>query len=117
MAFSSHGNFFHAPEETLRMLASANDKAQQARIKLVSILAKHGVMDYMAPDFDKKDKAQKLAKLDMPALTAEKLKFKETLEKEWKKEAAAKGRLAPNSVALDPAVDAKSAYYDKTKKQ
>jgi len=52
----------------------------------------------------------------MPALIAEKLKFKETLEKEWKKEAAAKGRLAPNSVALDPAVDSKSSYFDKNKK-
>jgi len=116
MAFSSHGNFFHAPEETLRMLASANDKAQQARIKLVSILAKHGVMDYMAPDFSDKAKTQKLVGLNMEALIAEKLKFKETLEKEWKKEAIAKGRLAPNSVALDPAVDAKSSYFDKTKK-
>ena len=116
MAFSGHGNFFHAPEETLRMLASANDKAQQARIKLVSILAKHGVMDYMAPDFSDKAKTQKLVGLNMEALIAEKLKFKETLEKEWKKEAIAKGRLAPNSVALDPAVDAKSSYFDKTKK-
>jgi len=116
MAFSSHGNFFHAPEETLRMLASANDKAQQARIKLVSILAKHGVMDYMAPDFSDKAKTQKLVGLNMEALIAEKLKFKETLEKEWKKEAIAKGRLAPNSVALDPAIDSKSSYFDKNKK-
>jgi len=52
----------------------------------------------------------------MPALIAEKLKFKETLEKEWKKEASAKGRLAPNSVSLDPAVDSKSSYFDKNKK-
>lgn len=116
MAIAGHGAFFHAPEEVLRLLASANDQAQQARIKLVSVLAKHGVMDYVAPEFDTKDKAQKIAKVDMPALIAEKLKFKETLEKEWKKEAAAKGRLAPNSVSLDPAVDSKSSYFDKNKK-
>jgi len=116
MAIAGHGAFFHAPEEVLRLLASANEQAQQARIKLVSVLAKHGVMDYVAPEFDTKEKAQKLAKVDMPALIAEKLKFKETLEKEWKKEASAKGRLAPNSVSLDPAVDSKSSYFDKNKK-
>ena len=41
---------------------------------------------------------------------------KNKLEKEWKKEALEKGRLHPKSVALEPEVDAKSAYYDKTKK-
>jgi len=116
MAIASHGNFFHAPEETLRVLASANEQAQQARLKLVSVLAKHGVMDYMAPDFDTKDKALKIAKVNLQAEIDAKLKFKATLEKEWKKEAAAKGRLAPNSVALDPAVDTKTSYFDKTKK-
>lgn len=116
MAIAGHGNYFHAPEETLRMLASGNDKAQQARIKLVSILAKHGVMDYIAPDFDTKDKAQTLAKVDLKAAIAEKLKFKETLAQEWKKEALAKGRMAPNSIMLEPEMDAKSSYYDKTKK-
>ena len=116
MAIASHGNFFHAPEETLRVLASANEQAQQARLKLVSVLAKHGVMDYMAPDFDTKEKALKIAKVNLQAEVDAKLKFKETLEKEWKKEAAAKGRLAPNSVALDPAVDTKTSYFDKTKK-
>lgn len=116
MAIAGHGNFFHAPEETLRLLASANDKAQQARIKLVKVLAKYGAIDFVAPDFSDKAKAQKLAGLDMEALIAEKMKFKETLEKEWKKEALEKGKLHPNSFALDPAIDVKSAYYDKTKK-
>ncbi len=116
MAFSGHGNFFHAPEETLRMLGSANDKAQQARIKLVKVLAKYGAIDFVAPDFDTKAKAQKLAGHNMEALIAEKMKFKQTLEQEWKKEALAKGRLHPQSVALEPEVDAKSAYFDKTKK-
>lgn len=116
MAIAAHGNFFHAPEETLRLLASANDKAQQARIKLVKVLAKYGAIDFVAPDFSDKAKAQKIAGHNMEALIAEKMKFKETLEKEWKKEALEKGRLHPKSVALEPEVDAKSAYYDKTKK-
>ena len=95
MAIAGHGNFFHAPEETLRLLAAGSDDAQKARIKLVGVLAKHGVMDYIAPDFDTKAKAQSLAKVDMAALSAEKMKFKQTLEQEWKKEAKAKGRANP----------------------
>ena len=115
-AIAGHGNFFHAPEEVLRLLGSGNEKAQQARLKLVSILAKRGVMDFAAPDFDTKAKAQKLAGLNMEALIAEKLKFKETLAQEWKKEALAKGRIHPKAFDLTPAVDTKSSYYDKTKK-
>lgn len=95
MAIAGHGNYFHAPEETLRLLGAANDDAQQARIKLVSVLAKHGVMDYIAPDFSSKEKAQTIAKVDLAALAAEKMKFKQTLEQEWKKEAKAKGRANP----------------------
>lgn len=113
MAIAGHGSFFHAPEEVLRLLASGNEEAQKARIKLVKVLAKYGATDYIAPDFDTKEKAQKLAKVDMEALVAEKLKFKQTLEQEWKKQAIAKGRLNPESLK---GVDEKSSYYDKTKK-
>lgn len=95
MSFSGHGAFFHAPEEVLRLLGVANDQAQQARIKLVKVLAKYGAMDYVAPDFSDKAKAQALAKLNMAELAAEKMKFKQTLEQEWKKEAKAKGRANP----------------------
>lgn len=113
MAIAGHGAFFHAPEELLRLLGVANDQAQQARIKLVKVLAKYGAIDYAAPDFSDKAKAQALAKVNMPELIAEKLKFKETLEKEWKKEALAKGKLAPNSAALEPVIDSKSSYFKK----
>ena len=44
-AIASHGSYFHAPEETLRLLAVANETAQEARLKLVKVLAKHGVTD------------------------------------------------------------------------
>ncbi|MDR1975462.1 MAG: ammonia-forming cytochrome c nitrite reductase [Campylobacteraceae bacterium] len=92
-AVASHGGFFHAPDETLYTLAKANDYAQQARVALVAVLAKHGVSNYSAPDFDTKDKAQKLAGLDMKTLIAEKLEFKKTLEQEWLKQAKENGRL------------------------
>ena len=50
-SIASHGSFFHNPEETLRLLAQANDKAQQARVKLAAVLAKHGVIGYEVPGF------------------------------------------------------------------
>ena len=114
MAFSGHGAFFHAPEELLRLLGVSNDQAQQARIKLVKVLAKYGAIDYAAPDFSDKAKAQKLAGLNMEALIAEKLKFKATLEQEWKKEAKAKGRANPELYKdADTINDGKSAWNKK----
>ena len=95
MAIAAHGNYFHAPEETLRLLSDGNNDAQKARLLLVKVLAKYGAIDYIAPEFDTKEKAQILAKVDLAALATEKMKFKQTLEQEWKKEAKAKGRANP----------------------
>lgn len=114
MAFSGHGAFFHAPEELLRLLGVANDQAQQARIKLVKVLAKYGAIDYVAPDFSSKEKAQGLAKVNMAELAAEKMKFKQTLEQEWKKEAKAKGRANPELYKDSDTIDnGKSAWNKK----
>ena len=92
-SIASHGSFFHAPEETLRLLAVSNEIAQTARLKLVKVLAKYGAADFMAPDFSTKEKAQKLAGVDLAKLVAEKQKFKATLLEEWNKEAVKKGTL------------------------
>ena len=107
-AVASHGSFFHAPGETLRYLAEGNDYAMQARIKLVGILASKGVFNYQAPDFSTKKNSQELAGLDFDKLVAQKMKFKETLEQEWKKQAAAKGIYDPK-VYED--ADKESAYF------
>ncbi len=109
-SIASHGAFFHAPEETLRVLASANDIAQQARIKLVGVLAAHGVSKYIAPDFSTKEKAQTLAGVDYKKFVAEKMHFKETLEKEWHKNAIEKGLLDPKAREN---IDKRSSYFDK----
>lgn len=90
---ASHGGFFHAPEESLKILAESNDLAQNARLKLVSILAKYGVMNYEVPDFSTKEKAQKLAGLDMQKEIEAKQNFKNTVEKQWQEEAKQKGLL------------------------
>ena len=92
-SIASHGSFYHAPEETLRLLSVASEKAQQARLKLVALLAKHDVFDYVAPDFSTKEKAQKLAGVPLQKLVDEKLAFKSALLLEWNKTAAAEGRL------------------------
>jgi nitrite reductase (cytochrome c-552) len=92
-AVASHPSFFHAPEETLRLLAVANETAQQARLKLVSVLAKHGVLDYVAPDFSTKENSQALVGVSLEELVKAKMKFKATLEKEWYKQAEKNGNL------------------------
>jgi len=94
---ASHGGFFHAPEETLRLLAQANQLGQEARIKLAAILAKHGVVGYEAPDFSTKEKAQALAKVDLPKEIEAKQQFRNGLAKEWEKQAIEKGLLNPKS--------------------
>ena len=98
-SIASHGSFFHAPEETLRLLASAGDLAQQARIKLAAVLARHGVIGCQAPDFSTKEKAQALAGVDLQKEIAEKQRFKATLVRQWEKEAVEKGILNPDARA------------------
>ncbi len=94
-AVASHGAFFHAPEETLRTLASAVNYGQEARVKLRTILAKYGAADYQAPDFSTKEKAQALVGIDLAKEAAEKTKFLDGLRNEWFKQAEEKGVFDP----------------------
>ena len=109
-SIASHASFFHAPEETLRLLASANETAQQARLKLVRVLAKYNAINFSAPDFSTKKNAQKLAGVPLAKLVDAKLKFKATLEKAWYKEAVKKGNLNMES---REGVDKTSSYFKK----
>ncbi len=108
-AVASHPGFFHAPEETLRILSVANETAMQARLKLVSLLASLGVNNYIAPDFSTKEKAQKLAGVPLQKLIDEKNHFKATLEKEWYEQAEKNYNLnaKKSRVGLD---DAETSY-------
>jgi nitrite reductase (cytochrome c-552) len=96
-SIASHGSFYHAPEETLRLLSVANEKAQQARLQLVAILARHDVFDFEAPDFSTKEKAQKLAGVDLDKLVQEKNAFRNALLQEWTAEAIERGKLHPDT--------------------
>ena len=90
-SIASHGSFFHAPEETLRILGSAINKGHEARLKLKVILAKYDAADYETPDFSTKEKAQKVIGLPFKKLVDDKNKFLNTLRKEWIEDGKKKG--------------------------
>jgi nitrite reductase (cytochrome c-552) len=90
-AVAAHGGFFHAPEETLRVLGGAINKGQDARVKLRVVLAKYGLADYEAPDFSSKEKAQEIIGLPFETLIDEKKTFLGGLREEWIKSAESKG--------------------------
>jgi nitrite reductase (cytochrome c-552) len=96
-AVAGHGAFFHAPEETLRVLGGAINKGQDARLKLRIILAKHNAVDYAAPDFSTKEKAQAVIGLPFEKLVEEKKTFLNSLKLEWYKQAETKGLYDPET--------------------
>jgi nitrite reductase (cytochrome c-552) len=96
-AVAGHGAFFHAPEETLRVLAGAINRGQDARLKLRVILAKYNAADFVAADFSTKEKAQAIIGMDYKKLVEEKKTFLNTLKQEWFKKGEAKGVYDPDS--------------------
>ena len=96
-AIASHGAFYHAPEETLRTLGTALEKAGNARIELAKVLAKHGAGDYKAPEIKDKKQAQEIIGLPFGKLVEEKKAFQNGLMQEWKKDAEKKGLYNPKS--------------------
>ncbi|MFA7537332.1 MAG: ammonia-forming cytochrome c nitrite reductase subunit c552, partial [Desulfuromonadales bacterium] len=90
-SIASHGSFFHAPEETLRVLGSAINKGQEARVKLRTVLAKYNAATYEAPDFSTKEKAQQIIGLPFNKHVDEKKVFLKGLREQWIEEGKAKG--------------------------
>ena len=91
---ASHGGSFHAPQEIQRILAHGLDKALQARLGISKVLVKLGYTDDVPmPDISTKEKAQKYIGLDIPAETAAKEKFLDTIVPEWLKKAKENKRL------------------------
>ncbi len=96
-SIASHGSFFHAPEETLRILATAINKGQDARVKLRIVLARYNAADYVAPDFSTKEKAQQVIGLPFDKLVDEKKQFLNTLREDWITDATSKGLYDPKT--------------------
>ncbi|EDT6277959.1 ammonia-forming cytochrome c nitrite reductase subunit c552, partial [Salmonella enterica subsp. enterica serovar Worthington] len=95
LAIASHGIHMHAPEEGLRMLGSAMDKAADARTKLARLLATKGIThEIPLPDISTKEKAQKAIGLNMQQINAEKQDFIKTVIPQWEDQARKNGLLS-----------------------
>ena len=81
---AGHGNSFHSPVETGRIISGGIALAQEARVKLARLLAALGYNNEIPyPDISTKSKAQEYIGLDMKKLNAEKRVFLETVLPEW----------------------------------
>lgn len=88
---AGHGNSFHSPVETSRIISTGILKAQEARLSLARLLSTLGVSKEIPyPDISTKAKAQAYVGLNMAVLTVEKEEFLNTVVPEWVKEAKAR---------------------------
>ncbi|RPH29524.1 ammonia-forming nitrite reductase cytochrome c552 subunit [Buttiauxella warmboldiae] len=95
LAIASHGIHMHAPEEGLRMLGSALDKAAESRTRLIRLLATKDITDEIPlPDISTKEKAQRAIGLDMQQINAEKQDFLKTVVPQWDEQARHNGLLS-----------------------
>ncbi len=83
-ATASHGAYFHAPEEVLRVLGTAIHRAGEARRELAKVLFSKGFSGKVAiPDLSTKKKAQLAVGLDMKKLNSDKKAFTMSELKTW----------------------------------
>lgn len=80
---AGHGNSFHAPVESGRIIADGIAIGQDARVQLARILAKLGVGEIPYPDIADKAKAQKFIGLNMDKMNAEKQVFLTKVVPTW----------------------------------
>ena len=83
-AAAGHGNSFHSPVETGRIISGGIAFAQDARIKLARLLASLGYnQEIPYPDISTKAKAQEYIGLNMKKLNEEKQVFIKSVIPEW----------------------------------
>ena len=88
---ASNGMGFHSPVESLRVLGTSIQKAQEARVVLARIFSKYGVNQPVElPDFSTKEKAQGVVGLDMANIKAQKVEFLNTTLPQWLEQAKAR---------------------------
>ena len=93
-AVASHGASFHAPQEVLRLMGNGITYAQEARLEIAKVLARHGYTgDVPMPDISTKAKAQAYIGLDMDEMRAKKATFMETIVPQWVTVAKENGKL------------------------
>ena len=85
-AAAGHGNSFHSPVETGRIISGGIAYASDARVRLARLLASLGYNNEIPyPDISTKAKAQAFIGLDMKKLNTEKKIFLETIIPQWDK--------------------------------
>lgn len=95
-AAAGHGNAFHAPVETSRIISLGIAQAQDARVQLARLLAALGFNEELPyPDIDTKAKAQAFIGLDMKKLNADKQEFIEKELPVWRKKADEREKTYP----------------------
>ena len=83
-AAAGHGNSFHSPVETGRIIAGGIAYAQEARVKLARLLASLGFnQEIPYPDISTKVKAQEYIGLDISQMDKEIDEFLKTVVPEW----------------------------------
>ena len=83
-AVASHGASFHAPQEVLRLMGNGINYAQEARLQISKVLAKHGYTgDVPMPDISTKAKAQAFIGLDMKGMREKKARFMDEIVPQW----------------------------------
>ncbi|HPI38715.1 MAG TPA: ammonia-forming cytochrome c nitrite reductase [Ignavibacteriaceae bacterium] len=86
---ASHGGSFHAPLESARILGTAIQRSELARVELAKILSGLNVkLPIQMPDISTKEKAQKYIGLDMDKAKQEKKEFLTNVVPAWDKNAA-----------------------------
>ena len=98
----NRGAYFHNPQETLGEFANSIRYAEEARVQLRKILAKHGAANYVAPKFDTKEQAMALLKLpNRAAATKAKCRSIEVDSARWVVPSKKNGTYDKNYVAPD----------------
>ena len=83
-ATAAHGSYFHAPEEALRILGTAVQKASAARLALVRLLHDKGYRQPVTiPSLQTKALAQKVVGLDAAGMQRDKDQFLGDLARKW----------------------------------
>jgi len=85
-AAAGHGNSFHSPVETGRIISGGIAFASDARVRLARLLASLGYNNEITyPDISTKEKAQAFIGLDMKKINTEKKIFLENIVPQWDK--------------------------------
>lgn len=85
---AGHGNSFHSPVETSRIIGLSIDESNKARVLIARVLARYGKNDPVPyPDISTKEKAQAFIGLDMAKLNAEKAEWIRTVLPVWDQKA------------------------------